>query len=51
MTALLGELNSFRIQLVKEAFKKLDSNGNGTLEINEVKEKFDPTRHPEVKSG
>lgn len=33
------------------AFKKLDANGNGTLDVNEVKDKFDPSRHPDVKSG
>jgi hypothetical protein len=36
---------------VKLAFKKLDVNSNGTLDVNEVKDKFDPTRHPEVKNG
>lgn len=51
MNALLGELSHFRAGLVTDAFKKLDANGNGTLEIDEVKEKFDPSRHPAVKNG
>ena len=29
----------------------MDANGNGLLEIDEIKEKFDPSRHPDVKSG
>ena len=29
----------------------MDTNGNGTLETDEVKLKFDPSRHPDVKSG
>jgi hypothetical protein len=29
----------------------LDANGNGVLEIDEVKLKFDPSRHPDVNSG
>ena len=51
MYALLGDLGEFRTRLVKEAFNKLDANGNGTLEIEEVKDKFDPSRHPDVTSG
>mmetsp|Transcript_21592 Transcript_21592/g.15826 ORF Transcript_21592/g.15826 Transcript_21592/m.15826 type:complete len:169 (-) Transcript_21592:174-680(-) len=51
MNAVLGELNATRRALVMEAFKKLDANGNGVLEIDEVKEKFEPSRHPDVKSG
>lgn len=51
MNALLGPLSEYRANLVAGAFKKLDENGNGSLEIGEVKEKFDPSRHPEVKSG
>jgi Ca2+-binding EF-hand superfamily protein len=49
--SIVGELNDVRLNLVKQAFKKLDANGNGTLEIGEIKEKFDPTRHPDVKQG
>ena len=51
MNALLGSLNENRLQLVQMAFRKLDANGNGTLDLNEVKDKFDPSRHPDVKSG
>lgn len=51
MEALVGELNEVRMRLVQQAFSKLDANGNGVLEIDEVKEKFDPSRHPDVKSG
>lgn len=51
MNAVLGPLNDYRKCLVLEAFKKLDANGNGILEIDEVKQKFDPSRHPDVKAG
>jgi hypothetical protein len=33
MSAILGDLNDFRVNLVREAYKKLDENGNGVLEI------------------
>ena len=51
LTALCGELNPVRTRLCNEAFDKLDANGNGTLEIEEVKNNFDPTRHPDVIAG
>ena len=51
LTSLCGEMSDLRKRLVREAFEKLDENGNGTLEMNEVKSKFDPSRHPDVKSG
>ena len=51
LTALCGELNPLRKRLVNEAFDKLDANGNGTLELEEVKNNFDPSRHPDVIAG
>jgi Ca2+-binding EF-hand superfamily protein len=51
LTALCGEMNEVRLRLVKEAFEKLDANCNGRLEMSEVKEKFDPNRHPDVIAG
>ncbi len=44
-------MNALRKRLVNEAFDKLDANGNGVLELEEVKDKFDATRHPDVISG
>ena len=51
MTAVCGPFPEKRLRVVSEAFDKLDANGNGTLELCEVKDKFDPTRHPEVIAG
>jgi|Transcript_23181 hypothetical protein len=51
LTALVGELSPLRKRLVNEAFDKLDANGNGVLEIEEVKNSFVPERHPDVISG
>lgn len=51
LTALCGELGPVRERLVNEAFDKLDANGNGTLELEEVKNSFDATRHPDVIAG
>lgn len=51
LTALCTELTPQRKRLVQEAFEWLDKNGNGSLEMGEVKDQFDPTRHPEVIAG
>ena len=48
---LCEPLSQTRQRLVDEAFAHLDANGNGVLELDEVKAKFDPSRHPEVKQG
>lgn len=51
LTALCGEVSPLRKRLVNEAFDKLDANGNGVLEIEEVKNAFQAARHPDVISG
>ena len=51
MDALCGELNPIRKRLINEAFDKLDANGNGVLEIEEVKNNFVAERHPDVIAG
>lgn len=51
MQALCGEFSESRRRIVSEAFDKLDENKNGLLELEEVKGKFDPTRHPDVIVG
>ena len=51
LSALCGEMPPLRRRLVNEAFDKLDANGNGLLELEEVKDKFDATRHPDVIAG
>jgi len=44
-------MSPIRKRLVNEAFDKLDANGNGVLELEEVKDKFDASRHPDVIAG
>ncbi len=51
MSSILGDLNEVRANIVRLAFQKLDANGNGSLEVDEVKTKFDASRHPDVKNG
>lgn len=47
---LITDMQPSRLRLVKEAFQHLDVNKSNTLELDEVKAKFDPTRHPDVLS-
>ncbi len=47
---LLTPLQPSRLALVKDAFKHIDTNNDGLLSLDEIKAKFDPTRHPDVLS-
>ncbi|CAG9321002.1 unnamed protein product [Blepharisma stoltei] len=51
MHRLRGELNPFRRNLISMAFSKLDKNGNGIVEIDDIKGVYNATRHPDVISG
>ena len=41
-------MNKTRLDLVNRAFDKIDRNGNGALEIDDIVGTFDPSRHPAV---
>jgi hypothetical protein len=51
MRSVVGEMNSFRKALVKRAFDKLDKNGNGVIEIDDIKGVYNGKLHPEVRAG
>jgi Ca2+-binding EF-hand superfamily protein len=46
-----GPMNSFRKNIVMAAFKKIDKDGSGILDLNDIKGVYDASRHPEVRSG
>ena len=46
--AIKGELNEGRLNLVQKAFAKIDKDGSGTIEVNEIISSFDPKNHPAV---
>lgn len=48
---LYEPLPLFRQQIVEEAFKSLDINGNNSLELAEVKDRYNPAMHPDVLRG
>lgn len=48
---IVGDMNDFRKGLVGRAFKKLDKNGNGTVEIDDLRGVYSGRMHPDVKAG
>jgi hypothetical protein len=44
-------LNDFRKGYVKRAFKKLDKDANGSLELDDIKGVYNAKNHPDVKAG
>ena len=44
-------MNQFRINLVMKAYDKLDVTGDGTVNIDDIRQAYDPSRHPEVRNG
>ena len=51
LRAVRGPMNQFRISLVHQAFRKLDKDGSGTIEMNDIKGVYDAKNHPDVKDG
>ena len=48
---VVGPMNQFRTQLVQKVFNKIDFNSDGVLNIEDIKGRYDASKHPEVKSG
>jgi Ca2+-binding EF-hand superfamily protein len=46
-----GPINNNRKQLVTQAFNKLDKNGNGVVELDDIKGVYNATMHPDVRAG
>lgn len=46
-----GEMNQFRRNIVMAAFKKIDRDQSGVLDLNDIKGVYNARNHPEVKSG
>ena len=46
-----GEMNQFRVSIAKKAFKIMDKDGSGNLDINDIRQNFNAKQHPDVKAG
>jgi len=51
LRTVVGEMNEFRKELVRTAFKKFDRDGNGRVELNDIKNTYSAANHPDVKNG
>ena len=51
MLAVTKELSPIRKDLVAKAFRKLDIDESGTIEVNDIKSLYNAKLHPDVKSG
>jgi len=49
--AIRGELSDQRLQLVKKAFAKIDRDGSGMLEVSDIKDSYNASKHPDVING
>lgn len=46
-----GDLTPNRLQLVRKAFQKLDRDGSGVVDIEDIKDIYNASKHPDVLSG
>lgn len=51
LMAIRGELNDFRKGLIEKAFRKIDKDNSGFLDIDDIKDIYNATKHPDVMSG
>lgn len=51
MYAVAGDINQFRRELVMRAFKKLDRDGSGVVDLHDIEGVYNAKLHPEVKQG
>jgi Ca2+-binding EF-hand superfamily protein len=46
-----GDLSQVRLALVRKAFLKLDRDGSGIVDINDIRDVYNASKHPDVMSG
>ena len=46
-----GPMNEGRKRLVERAFQKLDKNGNGVVELDDIRGVYNAKSHPDVRAG
>ena len=44
-------MNPTRLKLVQRAFKKIDRDGSGCLDIEDLRDIYNTAKHPDVVSG
>ena len=51
LMAIRGELNEGRRALIQKAFRSIDKDGNGYLDIEDIKGLYNAKKHPDVIQG
>jgi Ca2+-binding EF-hand superfamily protein len=46
-----GDLTPNRLAIVKKAYAKLDKDGSGVVDIDDLKDVYNTSKHPDVMSG
>lgn len=49
--AVKDPMNDQRIALVEKAFRSIDKNGNGVIEVSDIKNSYNAKKHPDVLQG
>lgn len=49
--AIRGELSEKRQALVEQAYRKIDRDNSGVLDINDIKDSYNASKHPDVICG
>ena len=49
--AIRGDLNERRLQIVKQAFARIDRDSSGSLDVNDIKGLYKTDKHPDVMQG
>jgi hypothetical protein len=44
-------MNQFRVVIATKAFKIMDKDGSGKLDINDIRQTYNAKHHPDVKAG
>lgn len=48
---IMGPMNDRRVVLAKKAFKIIDLDGSGVLDLSDIRERYNAKKHPDVMSG
>jgi len=51
LRTIVGEMNQRRVAVAKKAFKIMDKDGSGILDLNDIRQNYNAKQHPDVKSG
>lgn len=51
LRGVIGEMNEFRMNLARKAFKIMDNNGSGEIDLNDIRGVYNAKFHPDVKTG